>query len=548
MMRRIFSIFLAVVLLLSFVGCEQITSDSTASDPEQSETVQKNSTIQLLYCLSDSFNPYQAVTGINRELCGLLYDPLIKLDNNFEPIYALARSAVIDGTKCTVTLRDALFTDGSPVTADDVVYSYNLAKASTTKYADHLYEAASVSAADVRTVVFTMARHDPFFVSLLDFPILKAESEKRTDADGVVQPPIGTGRYVIADSLETLNRNDGYYGQKGTVSSIHLINAPDQESVSHYVEIGATDIYFTDVSDGKIVRMSGKKIDINLNDLVYIGINESNDALRKSEMRYAISSALDRESICQTAYYNNATAATGFFHPDFKPTKSLQNIKKSGDLKIAIENLEKIGYNRLDSNGFRINSAGIRARFSLLVNSDNTSRVAAAEKIAAQLKEVGIELVIVKKNYAEYIQSLQNGDFQLYLGEIRLTANMDLSALLLPGGSAAFGRTPHEPDKDKGSAQTGNTADTAQTEDKTGEAAEGEAEQPVPATAAEIIAGYYEGRYSITDVSSVLLTELPAIPVCYRMGLLFYDPSSADLSSASQSDIYFSNEIGQMPG
>ena len=541
MIKKILSLILSVLLIFCIAGCESATPDNKNDSPKPSETLQKNGSMQLLYCLSDSFDPYKAVTGINRELCGLLYDPLIKLDNEFEPIYALAKSAVIEEKKCTVTLRDALFTDGTAVRADDVVYSFNLAKGSSTAYAEHLYEVSSVSAADSKTVIFTTTRNDPYFINLLDFPILKAGSDKITDADGVLQPPIGSGRYMISETLDSLKRNDGYYGQKGTVASIRLINSPDKESVSHYVEIGATDIYFTDVSDGNIVRMSGKKIDINLTDLVYIGINEKNDVLRQSEIRYAISSALNRENICQTAYYNNATAATGFFHPDFKETKSFQNFKKNEDLKIAIENLDKIGYNSLDNNGYRVNASGFRARFSLLVNSDNPSRVAAADMIAAQLKEAGIEITVIKMKYADYLTTLQSGNFQMYLGEVRLTANMDFSSLLLSEGSAAFGRTPPEPQENAAETTPNGSENNAE------ENNEIDANISVPATAAEIITGFYEGKYNIADVASVLLTELPAIPVCYRNGLLFYDPASVELSSASQSDIYFSNETGKQP-
>ena len=70
-------------------------------------------------------------------------------------------------------MKNTVFTDGSPLTANDVVYSYNLARASSTIYASNLYEVSSVAAADTYTVVFNLTRHDPFFVKLLDFPILK---------------------------------------------------------------------------------------------------------------------------------------------------------------------------------------------------------------------------------------------------------------------------------------------------------------------------------------------------------------------------------------
>lgn len=533
MMKRILCALLALFMLFA-AGCGEVAENSSVTESGSEAPAPQKSDMQLLYCLADSFDPYSAETAVNRELCGLIYDPLVSLDDSFESVYALAQSVENDGKKCTVTLKDARFTDGSAVTASDVVYSYERARASATSaYSKQLYAVASVAASSTKTVVFSLNRVDMLFEKMLDFPILKAGSDKITDADGVVQPPIGCGRYKLNPEKDALIRNDEYYATRGNVAEIRLINAPDKESVSHYVEIGATDIYFTDVSDGKIVRMSGKKIDINLNDLVYIGINESNDALRNVNMRYAISSAIDRDAICKTAYYNNAKAASGFFHPDFKPTSSLQNLKNTNDLKIAIENLEKIGYNRLDSNGYRINSAGKYPSFTLLVNSENAARVAAAELIAQQLKAAGIALKVIKQPYAQYMASLQGGAFQMYIGECRITSNMDFSGLVVPGGSVSYGRTPVNKETDV--KEPTENADNAE-------------QIAVPATAAEIVAGFYEGRYTLNDVASVLLTELPAIPVCYKKGLLFYDPAAVDLTQASAKDIYYSDETGKRVG
>lgn len=523
-MKKIVCVVLACAMLICFSGCKKNSLENNVNKNSQTtaETAQKG--MQLLYCLSDTFNPYTAVTAINREICGLIYDSLIELDNEFNVIYAMASSVTVNGKICTASLKDVTFSDGSLVTSDDVVYSFNLAKASPTAYAGNLYEFIGARVLDKKTIEFTLSKADPYCVNLLDFPILKAGSEKITDADGVVHPPVGSGRYILNETKDKLIRNDGYYGVAGSIESIKLINAPDRESVSHYVEIGATDVYFTDVSDGQIVRMSGKKTDINLTNFIYIGINESNDILRNPYMRYAISSAINREAVCQTAYYNNAVEATGFFHPDFKPSKSLQNIGKNSDLKIVVENLEKIGYNKLDNDGYRKNSKGRHPKFTLLVNSDNASKMKAAELICAQFKDAGMELQIIGKTYTEYMAALSSGSFQLYLGEIKLTANMDFSSLVVAGGSAAFGRTATVEEHEEVDPQNAETSK--------------------PVKASDIIEGFYEGKYSFADTVSVLLTELPVIPICYRKGLLFYDSEVTNPASASQGDIYFSKETG----
>jgi len=62
------------------------------------------------------------------------------------------------------------------------------------------------------------------------------------------------------------------------------------------------------------------------------------------------------------------------------------------------------------------------------------------------------------------------------------------------------------------------------------------------AKAEEVLNGFYEGKNSITDLASVLQTEMPFIPVCYRTGVLFYNDNIENVNKSSASDIYFSIE------
>ncbi len=528
MKKKVLSLIMVLLIALSVAGCAKSDTKDTEKTPDENTEQIMRGGIQLLASYSDTFNPYTANTDINRKICQLIYEPLVILDDEFKPINCLAASVTVNDKVWTVKLVDALFADGSSVTAEDVIYSYQLAKSSATVYSASFYSVKSVWADDGKTINFELNVLDPYFVNLLTFPIIKKGSDTNADQDGVLFPPIGCGRYVLSENKELLLRNDNYYGKKGTVAEISLVNAPDDESVSHYVEIGATDVYFTDFSDGKIVRMSGKKTDVNLNNFVYIGINGNDPQLKDKNMRYALSSVLNRSAICQTAYYNNAVAANGFFNPSFAPTSSLQTIKSENDLKITIENLEKIGYNNLDSNGIRANVHGTRASFTLLVNSENASRVAAADMISAQAKEAGIEISVIKVTYETYLERLKSGYFQLYLGEVYILPNMDVSPLVIPGGAAAYGRVEEE----------STVSDVTDTENN------GDESLTLPSVST-IINGYYSGSHTIADVASTLLTEMPAIPVCYRKGLLFYDPDTVDLISSSQSDIYCSTEMGR---
>lgn len=524
-MKKALCIGLTVIMCILLASCGNGGKKTSSAKKSTGEPVLGNEEISVLYYSGDSFNPYTAKTKYNREVSRLIYDPLIKCDNEFNPVYCLASSASISGNVCKVTLKTAYFTDKTQVTAEDVIYSYNLARKSNTIYGSALYEVANITAAG-NTVTFDLKNVDPYFLNLLDFPIIKANSDNSKTSDGVEIAPIGCGRYYVSADAGVLLRNNSYHGKIGEVSKINLINAPDEVSASHYVEVGAADMYYADESAGDIARMSGKRADVNVNNFVYIGINGNYGPLTSSVVRYAISAAIDREQICHSAYYDNATPATGFFNPVIKETSAVQSLKTTADTEITVENLRQIGYNK-SVNGYYCNNGGKHLTFNLLVNSDNPSRVAAAKLIAAQLKTAGIEINVQQVEYARYLAALESGGFQLYLGEIRVLGNMDLSNLVVPGGSAAYG--------------VGRLVNTV--EANAGDTADGEAVVNTGANVcADMVNKYKKGECALSDLAGAFLTEMPQIPVCYRNGMLFYTSRIKSKASPSISDIFFSFE------
>lgn len=511
-MKKAVCVFLCILLCFCFTSCRSDTENISSSVRGHEEKPLGEQKINLLYSSSDSFNPYTAKTKYNRQLSRLLYDCLVKCDDNFNPAYCLAYSAEKGEKSYSVKLRSAVFTDGSPVTVQDVLYSYNLAKRSETSYAAALYEVSGISASG-DTVVFTLDRADPYFLNLLDFPIIKLGSDNGKTSDGVEVAPIGSGRYRISEEGDRLIRNDSYFGDKSDISEITLIDAPDAASAAHYVEVGATDIYYADESTVNVARMSGKRADVNTNNFVYIGINNSYGMLSDNLVRYAISAAIDRTEICHSAYYDNAVPAAGFFNPALKDTLAVQSLKTVADTQITIENLGKIGYNNM-SDGYYLNDSGKKLSFTLLVNSDNPSRVRAANLIASECRAAGIDITVLERTYEQYITLLSTGGFQLYLGEIRVAANMDMSSLVMPGGSAAYG--------------------VFTAVDENGAA--------VTSVCEEMIGKYRAGQCTVSDLAGALLTEMPQIPVCYRKGMLFYTSRIKNVAVPTVGDIFYGLE------
>ena len=534
-LNKIICCVLCFLLALSFSGCKKSDGNLSGSLTEENLVQQTNAKdyITLLYSAADSFNPYTLKTDINRQIVKLLYEPLVKLNNNFEVVNSLASSVEMNGKECRVTLKNARFSDGTTLSSDDVIYSYNLARNSETSYGKKLYEVESVRREGESGLVFNINKNDPYFPAVLDFPIIKKDSDTLTDSDSVSLPPVGCGKYRLNDEYNGMVANDYYFEKPKSISNIKLVNAPDSESVAHYTEIGAADIYFTEISDGNITRMSGNRQEINLNNLVYLGFNQNYAPLGEQRLRQAISSALDRVKFCESAYYNNALPATGFFHPAWKETSSVQNIQIEAKTEITIENLEEIGYNKLNGEGLRVNSNVVPLKFTLLVNSENRIRVLAANTVAKQLKTVGIGITVVEKSYADYLSCLQSGNFQLYLGEIRLTENMDFSQLVLEGGAVAFGLPKVD------SAEEG--AEEPKEEETEQENEEEETDPKEKDTSSQsVLNEFYNGNATVRDVAAVLQTEMPIVPICYRTGVLFYNENIENVKNASFSDIYFS--------
>ena len=91
----------------------------------------------------------------------------------------------------------------------------------------------------------------------------------------------------------------------------------------------------------------------------------------------------------------------------------------------------------------RWKTAGVTAArprsLTLLVNEENAFKRAVAESLCAQLTTAALTVTVRELPWEDYAAALEGGDFDLYLGEVRLTADWDASALLDVGGALNYG-------------------------------------------------------------------------------------------------------------
>lgn len=520
--KQIAAILAAMLVLFAVTGCE--SEDSTLSerealrdelygtvelptgDDEVTSYDATTSNFTIAYSKSDAINPYFSTSTLNAVMSDLMYDSLISVNSEFEADMVIAQSVTkLSGRIYQVTIRSGVvFSDGSPVTGFDVKYSFDLAKASDTRYKAQLASITSCTATET-TATFRIEQLDPRAYMLLDFPIVKLDTAQTKD-----HIPVGSGRFYYHTDPETgtyLLRNPRWYNPNvPSVERISLVTMPTVESIVHSIEIGTVSYYYTDLRDGYPARINANYAMVDINNLVYLGVNTNDARLQNSDVRHAISYAINREEVSSNAYSGRAYAATGPLTTSWPEAAGAQFGSTLSSEASAISSLTNAGYVNQDENYIRYSIDGTKKlNFDLLVNSDNSLQLAAAQSIMQQLRKVGINITITQTGYADYLARINAGNYQLYLGEYALLNNMDFSMLFTPGKGFYTGPTP---------------TDTINSYNN-----------------------YLGGAVELSAVMESFESDLPFIPVCYRLGMVCYTRSLSANMDVTESDFFMNMHL-----
>lgn len=546
--KRMLSLLLALSLCLCS-ACSD-ASDNIASSSSQPITEIQTSPAQdelsLAYSSTDTLDPYTAITRFNKELCTLLYDTLISVKDDYTAEYRLAERVERVENKFTITIRSAVFSDGTAVTAEDVVYSIGKARDSETKYKTQLDGISHYSAIGSRTLEITISNSDPYFINLLDFPIIKKDSDQRKNEDGKFLPPIGSGRYIFTDGA--LTANESYVGGQMNVKTIELVDTPDNEAFEHNLEMGTIGYSFSDLSDNIPLKMTGQSQAVQLSNLVYLGINFKNTFLSDPQFRQAINLAISRDKIVSDCYFDYAEAAAGPFPSAWEEVSGLQTISATENSKRAVAILSEMGYNSKDGDGYLLDAGGNRITLTLLCSLDNSARISAAQMIKSNLAAIGIFVEIRTVNRTAYLSDLGNLYFDLYMGEIKLKSNLDISALVTEKSGACFGYVKTKTDKkDNTSSISDDTVSDDEADTDAGQPVSEETDGAqssayITVSAFDMVESMYKGEATIADVTAAFNAELPVIPLLYRKGQVAYYSSIKTGPTPSVGDLFYGIE------
>ncbi len=427
---------MCVCLLLSACVGEKEVEETTTLVEDPTESIKKNEEaekiadekIVLPYNESDGLNPYFAKSYENLYLCDLMFDSLYSLDNTHSAIGIIAESITVVDKVATVRLRHGISCKGSSdINADDVVYSFNMAKASH-GWGNNLNGVVSAQAVGQYAVDFTLEYKDIYVAGKLNFPVVKVGT-----ADIETAVPSGSGDYYYSVGKLVSVLNDK--------KEIHLSPIGTRESAENLFNIGVTDVFFSDLSDCRYSGFSGMSKDVLLNNMVYLGLNSSRGALN-NYIRNAIAAKLDSDKIALSTYQGHAKPMKLPINPESSLAGEVTLIETTGNIELANNIIDRCGYTRYS--GKAKTDGAYTLSLSLIVNKDNRYRVAAAYSIADSLAECGFLINVQSISFEDYTQRIESGNYDMYLGEIKLDGTMDIGQFFREGSSLSAGINTNE--------------------------------------------------------------------------------------------------------
>ena len=319
-----------------------------------------------------------------------VYDRLVRLaadGKGVEPELATAWKVADDGLSATFTLRDGVkFSDGSPLTTEDVVFSIKRAIDQTGSWGFLFSPVTDVTTVDATTIKIVMS--EPFLPALSTVAASiysKANFDKYGDKAG--EHPLGTGAFMLEKwdkgTQVVLARNPDYWqAVKPALDKVVFTVVGDDNARVLQLQSGAADIVDS-VPPNQVdqIKTSGAQIQrVDGTAVGWMTLNEAKKPLDEANVRCALAYAVDRDAIAKNVYFGLATPAksiipstTLYYDPNTAPI--------SFDLAKAKELLSKSSV----PNGFEL---------SVTVPTGDSTRLAIAQIWGDSLKKIGVTLNI----------------------------------------------------------------------------------------------------------------------------------------------------------
>lgn len=401
--KRIPTLFLIAAILLTITACG--SHDTTTS---------KDSVIIAIGSEPETLDPTK---GWGHGNSPIVQSTLVKYtaDLTFENDLATGYKLSDDGLTWTFTVRDdAVFTDGEKVTAADVAFTLETAKAAQGSV-DLTYMESAV-AQDDTTVIVTLSRPTSIFLNTLASVGIVP---KHAYGEEYGMNPIGSGPYKFvewkAQEQIVFTANEDYYGGIPAIKNVTVVFMSEDAALAA-VQAGEVDAAYSTATlgtakvDGYHVEAitsadnRGFTLPVLPNDgkTAENGAPIGNDVTCHLEIRQAIAYAIDRQQIADAVL--NGFGRPAYSENDSMPWNNPEVVIET-DVEYAKRLLTDAGWVDADGDGI-VEKDGLKAEFSCVYPSGDSVRQAVAMAAAEQVKEIGIQINVEGTSWDEITQRM----------------------------------------------------------------------------------------------------------------------------------------------
>lgn len=378
----------------------------------------------------NSFNPMTADDRWGLMLAHAVYAPAYHIysDGTYDYILAQSMEASEDGLSYTMKLKDGLkWSDGQPLTADDIVFTYEKINEST----QNLYvgdKPIKVEKQDDTTVIFKLPAVSASAAEMLSdevsiLPKHIFEGRASFDVNLIEEKPVGAGPYVFEEyktgEYIKFKKNPYYVKGEAAIDTIIYRNIEQSDTANLTMQAGEADAMIVppDLLEPYIDNEAFEIHNYSEGRVPYIRLNSASEKMKDKKYREGVLYALDRDEILLAAYTDRKFYELGYSFLPFdnkyytdKVQKWEHDVEKSKELtKDGAKNL-KLCYISEDS---------MHERMALTIQSE--------------LKEAGIQVELSGVNTPAYMKLTNDNtvtDYDMFIGGYVMGSDPDTFAML----------------------------------------------------------------------------------------------------------------------
>ncbi|AOZ72744.1 hypothetical protein BK816_05090 [Boudabousia tangfeifanii] len=405
------------------------TAPSTSNSAEGGSTGgEKVINAGVAYDMNSGFDPATTSGALPLAANWHVFEGLMDLDPVTHEVYvglAKEEPKKVDDTHYEVTLRDgAKFSDGSDVTVDDVLFSFNRIldpeNKDTGLYRAFLPFMDKVEKKDDKTVTISLKYPFALLNERLSLVKIVPKAVVEADAEAFKAKPTGSGPYVITEAtpktVVKFDKNPNYNGSKeAKVDKMEWKVLGDAAARLTAMQSGTTDaiesVPALDVQSGILAKGDTKVESVDSFGLVFMMFNTKKPPFDDVRVRQAFFYAVDYDKLVNNAMFGLANPATSYLqesHPDYQKASTVY----THDVEKAKKLLAEAGHPTLD----------------LTLNiTDHAFMKDIGPLVQENLKEAGINIKLEQDASGGTYKKVDQGDY---------------SVLIAPGDPSVFGNDP----------------------------------------------------------------------------------------------------------